>query len=86
MPPYRSKLVRPKGYLANAEQSGIIVDLPWGSLPQEDDYIKSGYIAKELLDFTWKTSFVALTAHEILLASNQSANIADRYVHVQALR
>ena len=50
----------------------------WGPLPPSETFIKSGVLEKQLMDFSWKRSFVAITSHEIVFAANESADVTDR--------
>jgi len=52
--------------------------LPWGALPAEENYVKRGDLDKQLIDFSWKKYFVAITSHEIVFAANASSDVSDR--------
>jgi len=50
----------------------------WGPLPPSETFIKSGVLEKQLMDFSWKRSFVAITLSEIVFAADESSDVTDR--------
>ena len=58
--------------------SASAVRQTWGALPPSETFIKSGFLEKQLMDFSWKRSFVAITSQEIVFAANESSAVTDR--------